>query len=106
MVPDFISPPRFIFVKLVSGISPSILNRFPLFRRRCILLENIFPTTYNMTQYVQGIPRKNRLTENRQVPFLVPQSRYENGNNTVRIVRINWIFEDIYDDVWITSEIP
>src|SRR5258708_36182281 len=81
-------PPRFIFIKLVSGISPSILNRFPLFQRRCILLENIFPTTYNMTRYVQGIPRKNRETENRQVPFLVPQGRYGHANNTVRIVRL------------------
>src|SRR5260370_22749066 len=88
-------PPRFIFVKLVSGISPSILNRFPLFPRRCILLENIFPTTYNMTRYVQWIPRKNRYTENRQVPLLVPQSRYGNGNNTVGSVRIKWMFYDI-----------
>src|SRR5258708_35531241 len=87
-------PPRFIFVKLVSGISPSIMNRFPLFQRRCILLVIVFPPTYNMTRYVQGIPRKNRETENPQVPFLVPQSRYRNRNNTVRIVRINWIFEE------------
>src|SRR5258708_38134311 len=99
-------PLRFKFIKLISGISLSILNRFSRFQRRCVLLEIIFPTTYNMTQYVQGIPRKNRLTEKRQVPFLVPQSRYRNGNNTVRIVRINLIFEDMYDDVWSTSKIP
>src|SRR5258708_5398835 len=53
-------PLRFKFVKLISGISPSILNRFSRFQRRCVLLENVFPMTYNMTQYVQGIPRKNR----------------------------------------------
>src|SRR5260221_7015529 len=51
-------PLRFKFVKLISGVSPSILNRFSRFQRRCVLLENVFPTTYNMTQYVQGIPRK------------------------------------------------
>src|SRR5260221_1253910 len=53
-------PLRFKFVKLISGISPSILNHFSLllFQRHCVLLENIFPMTYNMIQYVQGIPRK------------------------------------------------
>src|SRR5258705_12793913 len=55
---DFIPPLRLKFVKLISGVSPSILNRFSRFQRRCVLLENVFPTTYNMTQYVQGIPRK------------------------------------------------
>src|SRR5260370_16311276 len=55
---DFIPPLRLKFVKLISGIFPSIMNRFPLFQQRCVLLENIFPTTYNMTQYVQWIPRK------------------------------------------------
>jgi len=52
-------PLRFIFVNLVSGISPSLLNCFLWFQWCCYLLENIFPTTHNTTQYVQGIPRKN-----------------------------------------------
>src|SRR5260221_1971247 len=72
--PDFIPPLRFKFVKLISGIAPSILNRFPRFQWRCVLLENIFPTTYNMTQYVQGIPREKKgKQKNGKFRFLSPR---------------------------------
>src|SRR5260370_20847608 len=89
---ESIPPLRSTPAKLVSGISPPLLNRFSRFQRRCNLLIHTFPTVYNTTRFSKRITEEEQVNKKtRQIPVLVPQSRYRNVNNTVRIARINWI---------------
>ncbi len=104
--PRSYSPLWAIFIKLVSQITLSLLDRFWWFQLCCVPFENIFLMTYHMSGYVKGIPRKACKQRKQQVPFLIPQSRYGSKDNTVRIIRINQIFWDGCNEIWNTSGNP
>src|SRR6266436_4445752 len=88
---ESIPPPRSIFIKLDLGISPSLLNRFSRFQLRCNLLIHTFLTMHNTTRFSKGITEEEQVNKKKAISVLVPQSRYRNVNNMVRIARINWI---------------
>ena len=61
---ESIPPLRSTLAKLVSGISPPLLNRFSRFQRRCNLLIHTFPTVYNTTRFSKGITEEEQVNKN------------------------------------------
>src|SRR5260221_9628867 len=58
------SPPKIHLDKLVLGITPSLLNRFLRFQRRCNLLIQTFPTMYDTTRFSEGISNEEQVNQN------------------------------------------
>ena len=60
-----INPPLKIHLdKLVLGITPSFLNRFLRFQRRCNLLIQTFPTMYDTTRFSEEISKEEQVNKN------------------------------------------
>src|SRR5258708_24720569 len=57
------SPPKIHLDKLVLGITPSLLNRFLRFQRRCNLLQT-FPTMYDTTRFSEEISNEEQVNKN------------------------------------------
>src|SRR5260221_13446120 len=58
------SPPKIHLDKLVLGITPSLLNRFLRFQRRCNLLIQTFPTMYDTTRFSEEISKEEQVNKN------------------------------------------
>src|SRR5258705_6490555 len=58
------SPLKIHLDKLVLGITPSLLNRFLRFQRRCNLLIQTFPTMYDTTRFSEEISKEDQVNKN------------------------------------------
>src|SRR6266436_4282169 len=60
-----INPPLKIHLdKLILGITPSLLNRFLRFQRRCNLLIQTFPTMYDTSRFSEEISKEEQVNKN------------------------------------------
>src|SRR5258706_7121520 len=58
------SPLKIHLDKLVLRITPSLLNRFLRFQRRCNLLIQTFPTMYDTTRFSKEISKEEQVNKN------------------------------------------